>query len=310
MSERYANNCATLVSASGYTAGSGVLNVVSTGVPWPQTGTFHVGLFDQTSKLLKVLLVVTAVNSSTQWAVTAEGPDANANAGDLVLGTMITAGVMSALVSAGYPNLIDLPPSTPDPMDDEFNSSSLDPKWTVWNQQSGQTIIVANGFLTMYTPPSIQGRVFAVTQPAPSGTWKVRTKMFFDCATWNYFAINLMARRTAVNKSSHVGFIYHSSYGAPSAWAIHLSGTSQDDGEVDLYNLYNGYFYLELENDGTNLTWRVSLTGAAFSRLYQESLASYLGGAPDQVGLNLHPYGDGNANWGGTASFDWFRRVA
>ena len=100
MAEQFANNCLTYVSGD-YTAGSGILNVASTGAPWPQSATFHVGIFDQNSKQLKVILVVSAINSATQWAVSAEGSDANANDGDLVFGTMITAQVLQNLTPSG-----------------------------------------------------------------------------------------------------------------------------------------------------------------------------------------------------------------
>jgi hypothetical protein len=92
--EQFANNCLTYVASGGYTAGSGVLNVDSTAAPWPQVGDFRISIFDQTTEVLKVILKVTAVTNATQFAVTAEGTDANAGAGDLVQGTMITAGVM------------------------------------------------------------------------------------------------------------------------------------------------------------------------------------------------------------------------
>lgn len=92
--EQFANNCQTAVAVGGYTAASGELNVGSTAAPWPQVGNFSVSVYDAATKQLKVILTVTAINSGTQFAVTAEGDDANCNAGDLVLGPMITSRVM------------------------------------------------------------------------------------------------------------------------------------------------------------------------------------------------------------------------
>lgn len=99
MTEQFANACSTAVAAGGYTAGSGVLNVDSTAAPWPQTGNYRIGIYDQSTGALKVLLEVTAVNSGTQFAVTAEGNDANAAEDDDVYGTIVTAAVMGALQS-------------------------------------------------------------------------------------------------------------------------------------------------------------------------------------------------------------------
>jgi hypothetical protein len=92
--EQFANNCNTTIAAGGYTAGSGVLNVVSTGAPFPQVGNFSISIYDAATKALKVILTVTAINSETQFAVTAEGSDANANVDDIVRGGMLTSRVL------------------------------------------------------------------------------------------------------------------------------------------------------------------------------------------------------------------------
>jgi hypothetical protein len=92
--EQFANNCSTLVASGGYTAASGVLNVISTAAPWPQVGNFSIVIYNKNTNALIVTLTVTAVNSVTQFSVTAEGTDANASEGDLVYGTMLTSRVM------------------------------------------------------------------------------------------------------------------------------------------------------------------------------------------------------------------------
>jgi hypothetical protein len=80
--EQYVDfNAATTVASGGYTAGSGVLNVGSTASPFPSSGTFSVLIQNNTTGETVVLLRVSAVNSGTQWAVAAEGSDANASAG-------------------------------------------------------------------------------------------------------------------------------------------------------------------------------------------------------------------------------------
>lgn len=92
MSEQFANYpAATTVAVGGYTAGSGVLNVASTAGSFPGSGTFTVVIQDQTTGAAKVVLRVSAINSSTQFAVAAEGTDANANAGDNVYAVLSAA---------------------------------------------------------------------------------------------------------------------------------------------------------------------------------------------------------------------------
>lgn len=92
--EQFANNCITYVAAGGYTAASGVLNVDSTAAPFPQVGDFRISIFDKDDDSLKVILKVTAITSGTQFAVTAESADANADEDDVVRGTMLTSTVM------------------------------------------------------------------------------------------------------------------------------------------------------------------------------------------------------------------------
>lgn len=96
--ERYFNNYQTTVAngGSGYIAGSGVLNVLSTsGITLNSGDTCRLSLYTGSPELA-VILIVSAVNSGTQFAVTAEGADSNASDGDLVLNTL-TAGGMNQI---------------------------------------------------------------------------------------------------------------------------------------------------------------------------------------------------------------------
>src|SRR3990167_632975 len=85
--EVYTDQIDTTVASGGYTAASGTLNVASTASPFSQTNQFHVSIIDQTNlNNVKAVLKVTAVNSATQWAVTADsGVDNNALENDLVV---------------------------------------------------------------------------------------------------------------------------------------------------------------------------------------------------------------------------------
>lgn len=203
----------------------------------------------------------------------------------------------------------DKPPSSANSMDDEFNDTALDAKWTVWNQLPGQAITEQGNVLTMQSPSSIQSRVLAITQPAPGGTWKFRAKMYLESPTWNYFGFGLLTRReTGGDKTLQVGQLWHQSNNGDSLWAIYLNGTTYSS-EADLYNIHANPMYLEVEYDGTNIIWRHSTSGVYYSKFYSAVATSAIGGAPETVGIYLHPWGDGNPNWGGIVSIDWFRRV-
>jgi hypothetical protein len=212
----------------------------------------------------------------------------------------------------GFYRKIDIPPLTPDAMDDEFNGATLDSKWTILNQYTGQTIDLVDGFLVMETPMGMVHRRLAVVQSTPSGNWTIRAKMAIACLAWNFFGVGLIARRTTgnIDKSVWAGLISHSSYGMWSGFAQNLDGENGGS-EWDLCNFEHQEFYLELKYDGTHLIWSISVTGVRFREIFSQAVADYLGGVPDQIGINLHCYDAvGGGGWGGLASFDWFRRTA
>ena len=219
--------------------------------------------------------------------------------------------VTSSTTSGG----VDAPPSTPNAMDDEGTGTSLDSKWTIIDLGSITASVTKdygnNSWMSFSCPSSIQNRIFAITQPAPAGTYKIRTKMAFDSATGNYFGLQLIARRASVTKSVVAGPMYHSSYGVPTMYATRINEPSTLVTDTDLYDIRSDIFYLELEYDGTNLIWRTSKTGAKYTRFYQETTAAHLGAAPESVGINFHFYGgSSDANHIMCGSMDWFRRVA
>jgi len=88
----------TTIAVGGYTAGAATINVVSTALPFPASGTFSVVVYDQaTPPAPRGIKRVSAVNSATQWAVSSEGADFNANAGDKVYPVFSEAGLPALL---------------------------------------------------------------------------------------------------------------------------------------------------------------------------------------------------------------------
>ncbi len=88
MPEQYFNNFSTTIGVGGYTSGAGVLNVIATaGITLNAGDTCHLLVYRVIAGAATAIVnfTATAVNSSTQFAVTAEGSDANALAGDNVV---------------------------------------------------------------------------------------------------------------------------------------------------------------------------------------------------------------------------------
>lgn len=116
MAELYTNADQTTVAAGGYTPGSGVLNVANSdgdsgGFP-TTAGTWRVTIYNHTTGEARVTLKVTGINSATQLAVLAEGPDVAAFENNIVR-NVLTAGAVDQIkedisndVEAGLPAIV------------------------------------------------------------------------------------------------------------------------------------------------------------------------------------------------------------
>lgn len=94
MSEQLANLYSSTLAGS-YTSGSGSISVSSASGA-PATGTFSLTILDQTTGAVKLIYRVASV-SGTTFTGAAEGADANASSGDIVIGTMLTAASLQQL---------------------------------------------------------------------------------------------------------------------------------------------------------------------------------------------------------------------
>jgi len=96
MSEQLANLYSATVQGGGYVAGSGTL-VASTAVSGtqPTNPTFSITILDSSGNVL-LIFRVTGVTGST-FTGASEGPDANAPAGSLIVGTMLTVDSINQL---------------------------------------------------------------------------------------------------------------------------------------------------------------------------------------------------------------------
>jgi hypothetical protein len=94
--EQLANLYSATVQGGGYVAGSGTL-VASAAVSGtqPTTGTFSITILDGSGNVLLIFRVA-SVTGSTFTGV-AEGPDANAPAGSIIVGTMLTVDSINQL---------------------------------------------------------------------------------------------------------------------------------------------------------------------------------------------------------------------
>jgi hypothetical protein len=67
-----------------------------------------------------------------------------------------------------------------------------------------------------------------------------------------------------------------------------------------------GWQYIQVQDDGTNLNFSVSLDGVNFTKIYSQGRTSYLTNGANQIGLFIDQNTSNNV---GAASFDYFRRT-
>lgn len=106
----------------------------------------------------------------------------------------------SALIFADYYPFPDAPPSASHSMDDEFDDGSLDAKWTSASNGTGTASPVeAGGLLTVSMPTSDLD--WALTQPAPAGSFSACARLASDRVHSNYQSVGLAVWTGSVGSS-------------------------------------------------------------------------------------------------------------
>jgi hypothetical protein len=209
----------------------------------------------------------------------------------------------------------DTHPSSADDMDDEFEEGSLDAKWS-WVNQNGASVNFNQGALQLVgSTASAATNNNMLVQVAPTAPWKVRAKVHLTDAAANAGAA-LVAYNTANQNlvifgvfmaSGPVFSVYAQRCDDPTTFNTNLStgATAMPIVGADSASLP---VYLEMENDGTNLYYRFSVSGFedTFILLQTEPIASHIA-AVDRVGILANSV---SVSRPARSSWDWFRRVA
>lgn len=305
--ERYFNNFQTTVAAGGYVASSGVLNVLSTtGVSLNSGDTTRLSLYTGSPELV-VILIVSAVNSGTQFAVTAEGPDTSASAGDLVLNTL-TVGGMNQIrndisLMGTYANLPN-PASaflvsgqrykqTDGPYEFIYDGTvwkaffmgyecvlPLSSSFS-WINQGSATIDNTLGFAQLATPGSNGStdlRVRTETQPSTPYTLDaICTVNFLQSAGNVSFGVGFRDSGSTKLITLHIEY----STSTLAAWQVNRwnSPTSfnaaQATGVAGSVPSNGVPLFVRLKNDGTNLTFYVG-DGQSWFEFYTEAVGTFI----------------------------------
>ncbi|HEX4381225.1 MAG TPA: hypothetical protein VH022_14380 [Candidatus Acidoferrum sp.] len=197
----------------------------------------------------------------------------------------------------------DAQPATAGSLDDEFNGSSLSGSWT-WVNQGPASAIVSNSQLSLIAPAHSGDSLRVITQPAPSTPYQVRAKVALTFPSTANFANAGMVFYDSVS-GKLIGIHFSTSpviigeWNSTTSFNSNPSGTSWPVGA-------GPWCYLQMEDDGTHLTFWLSTDGVNFVQQYQASRTAFLPSGPNAVGL----FSDSNnATWGAILSCQWFRRT-
>jgi len=267
--ELLSNNAHTTCSGA-YTSGSGVLNVVSTDAPFPQSGTFRVTV-SGSDGTVKVILKVTAKNSSTQWEVVAEGTDANATDGDNVDATLTANSLFQYVTENGVGYQIPYG----DPTLVSFG----------WRNQGGATATTRAKSIYLYAPAGSGDQLRGYEIAAPSPPWSVTVRMIPQLHSQNYNQCGLYC-------SDGTKLLSLTVPSGINRWntVSSFSATVVNPGFV---NWGLTAMFITVLDDGTDLKWFWSVNAYDFIQVYTASRTSWLSSV-SYVGLYVD---SNNSTW-------------
>lgn len=213
----------------------------------------------------------------------------------------------------------DTPPSSPNAMDDEFDDTTgmsgpvngLNGRWA-WRNQGGATIGYASACGILTAPSNSGDSLRIIEQSVPVGNWRVRAKASFAGVINNYSAVGLVVFDSASSKLLTWNVVWSDSALFQLARWNSVTSFSANIGTGALSTPIGGMHqpvYFELEYNGTSIIARYSYSGidGTFLTFGTEAVATFLGSAPETVGIYANR---ATASSSAIGVFRWFRRVA
>lgn len=196
----------------------------------------------------------------------------------------------------------DVHQTSPPAETDEFDDASIDGKWS-WVNQGSATIVEQEGYEQLGVPASATDNWRWRIQTAPSTPYTLRARMWIDMAYGSYAEGGIALRRTANSKSLFCGFETTSTWFT--AFGANTSDTATTTDVATLSQIpFIAVQYYEFSNDGTTITCKASVDGVLFHTVGTQAVATFLGGAPDQIGFG----GNSHNSAAVTLNVYWFRK--
>ena len=176
---------------------------------------------------------------------------------------------------------INNPPDTPSAYNDEFNGSSLDGKWSVYNSNSHSVITVEDGCLVVRVTQDGRatdpGTWRGIYQNLPTTPYDVRAKFYFDGLDTSDRAVIALALQDSSTNKRVMLELANAFY-----WG-HVNASLGTDvyGSISYPVDALREFYFRIKDDGTYRTFYISLNGIIWYQMNQEASGSYC--VPDKL---------------------------
>lgn len=200
---------------------------------------------------------------------------------------------------------IDAVPDAPDMMDDEFNGTAIDSKWTLSAPSGTPTVTFSNGLcqFTPYVTGSYDIQAMWQLLPA-SGDWAF-TLALDECdgMMFAYGTAGLLALSSGTSGTAGSGIMIGSALWGGTGIVVNLFSSWNSWGGT-LMNPSGGLApkYLRATKSGSTYTLAYSSTGMTFDSAYSGTL----GFTPERILIGSKTEASRTA----TANFKWFRKTA
>lgn len=204
----------------------------------------------------------------------------------------------------------DSEPSTTRPEDDEFDTGSLDAKWSELDNNSNLTVSVNDYGLLLSQTPVGGDDIVGIYQDAPALTdytvWAKVSARWQNTGSFTLNGIMLAEDLDANPTTGNITILRVGPTGTTNVGSQRFNQYNSFSGTISVPNIANYYYrwYLRARVSGSNFESDLSLDGVSWMRIHTSAT---IGFTPDKIGLMTMNRSTGTV--AGTV-VDWFRVTA
>ena len=200
-----------------------------------------------------------------------------------------------------YENPIDMPPAVTHLMDDEFNDTVMDSKWSWINQ--GTAAWSENGSYGAMDLLSGSDHTRLLVQEAPAGDFTALAKLTVSGPKVNYYNFGITLYNSANGKRIVFGKCCRSGYSG--IQAVKFSSNTAYSSDAYLVGGWDSIFlYVRIRKEGTSYSLDLSADGDFWWQVFTETIATYLS-AISHVGVGYFRNNSSGVTYRGRC--EWFR---